>query len=113
MRRLVLAGADGSLVVELTAQTLQQIRALILPGREEEGAPRQRLATVEYDPLQHAVAVPFQPRDPFLAHGDAVACQPLETLRLDLRRAVAAQHEIAAPGRELQRHADPARAAAV
>ena len=49
----------------------------------------------------------------FLPHGDAMARQPLETLRVDLRRAVGAQHEIAAPGGELERQADAAVAAAV
>jgi hypothetical protein len=42
-----------------------------------------------------------------------MARQPLETLRFDLRRAVGAQHEIATPGRELERHAEAAVAAAV
>ena len=74
-------------------------------------AKRENLVDVAL--LEHAVAVSFQANDAFLTDGDAVAREPLETLRLDFRRAVGAQHEIAAPDGELKRHADAAGAAAV
>ena len=53
--RLVLAGADRALVVQLAAEPDSQVRLLDLTRREEQCAARQRLAALEDDAVEDAV----------------------------------------------------------
>ena len=62
----------------------------------------ERLAAREHDALEHPVAS-FERDDALLAHRDAVALERARGRRRRSLTAVGAQHEIAAPGGQLQR----------
>src|SRR5262249_34986279 len=72
---------------------------------------RQRIAGGEDDALERVA--PFETHEAIFADADAVAAYPRDTLGVDLRRTIGAQHEIAAPPRQLERKSKAAGAAAV
>src|SRR4029078_2179721 len=94
--RLVLAGADRPLLVDLASQPVRQVRLLRLAGGEEQRVALQRLPTGEDDTLERVGSV--EAGDAILADADAVAIEPAALLVVHLAGAVGAQHEVAAPG---------------
>ena len=113
VRRLVLAGAHGALVVELAAQTHRQLRPLGLAGREEQRAAGQRARRRR---TRCARSMPSRPSS--RATRSSRSAMPLRSSRarsvpVDLGRTVGAQHEVAAPGGQLERQSETARARAV
>ena len=88
----------------------RELGLLGLPGGEEHRAARECAAVVEHDAGEHSV-MRLDPKDPLLADDDAGSFEARESGGVDLRGAVAAEHEIAAPRREFQGKTHPARAA--
>ena len=85
-----LPGPHRSFVVELASQPLEQVRALILAGREEQRAAFERRRVLEHDPRQHAAGA-FEARRRVPREWRCRSAPAGRDLGLDLRRAVGAQ----------------------
>src|SRR4029077_754947 len=70
VRRLVLAGPDGALFVEVAAERERELRLLCLAGREKERVARERIAALEHDLPQGVL--PVETDHAILAHADPV-----------------------------------------
>src|SRR5689334_5375808 len=99
MGRLVFPRPDRALLRHEASEAGRELGLLRLAGREEQRVAIDRLPVREHDALEPVASL--EPGDPIFANGDAVALQTRESVRRNLRGAVAAQHEVAAPAREL------------
>ena len=111
MGRFVFAGPHRALLVDFAPEAVRETGLLPLPRGEEHRVARERLARRKDDTFQPGV--PFQADDAIVTDANAVAIESRAIVRAELGRAVGAEHQVAAPGGQLERETEPTVAAAV
>src|SRR4026209_1090035 len=105
MGGFVLAGSDGSFVVELAAKADGQFGSLKLTRSEKHCAPRQWGAGIEQDALEDPLAS-LERGHALLTDRDAVTRESRAVVVIDIRRPIRAEDEIATPTREFECETD-------